>query len=86
VKAVIYPGPVVPADVGRRPTVHHRAGTLIVGEQQLPDDVADELVACGLVRLLVRPVPPPPAPEPSAGSAGSHEEPKPARKRAEGKE
>jgi hypothetical protein len=46
---VIYPGPAVPVGLG--PTFHPKAGRLVVGVNELEDCLAEELVACGLVKL-----------------------------------
>jgi hypothetical protein len=46
---VIYPGPSVQGSARTEPTLHPRAGRLEVGQNTVPDGLARELLAAGLV-------------------------------------
>lgn len=73
---VHYPGPVVGAAERARAQIHPEAGLLVVGENELPDEVAERLIASGLVEAS-RPAIAPPMP----AATTSTEAPRPARRR-----
>jgi hypothetical protein len=57
-KTVLYPGPAVASEVGNEPTLHPEAGLLRPGRNELPDALAERLIACELVAPLLATLPP----------------------------